>query len=394
MAGDVARVPRQHQHPRDAEGDHRGQPFRRPVGIWDDANSDKHEPVATIDCWPTRLGVPGGRTVESWAISGVTVASTHAGKGMARAMLEGELRTARDLGIPMASLTVSESSLYGRYGFGAAAMAADYEFNTRRVTWKGPIPDGRVEFISLEKARDTIAELHERLVPNLIGEVDLWPLRIGQLTGTALDEDGRAKKLRAIHYLDADGATRGVAVYKLSGGDTDFMDHAVRIEYLLTETDDAYAALWRYLLHIPLVHKVTAETRSIDEPVRWMITDWRAATVKTWEHQYLRLIDVTTCLEGRGYLTDGEIVLDVSDDLGFAAGRWKLTVADGVGRVAEALDDANTPALTLGIAELSAIYLGGVRAATLVAAGRATGDAVTADRLLAAERTPYLGIWY
>lgn len=375
-----------------------GSTFRRAIGIWDDTNSNKFEPVATIDSWPTRLAVPGGQTIQTWAISGVTVASTHSGRGIARAMLEGELRTATELGMPMASLTVSESSLYGRYGFAPAAMAADHEFDVRRVRWNGPVPDGRVEYISNEQFRDLLAEMHERLLPTMIGEIDLWPLRTAQIAGTALDEEGGAKKLRAIQYLDADGVVRGIANYKISGGEHDFMSHALSVEYLLTETPDAYAAVWRYLLSVPLVEKVTAAMRSIDEPVRWMITDWRAATVKTWEHQYLRVLDVKACLEARSFVTDGRVEFEVDDSNGFASGRFELTVQDGVGRVAVVSEPSGAPTLALGVPELSAIYLGGVKATTLVAAGRIreseAGAAVLADGLLRSEVTPFLSIWY
>lgn len=374
-----------------------GSTFRRAIGIWDDTNSNKFEPVATIDSWPTRLAVPGGQTIQTWAISGVTVASTHSGRGIARAMLEGELRTATELGMPMASLTVSESSLYGRYGFAPAAMAADYEFDVRRVTWNGPVPDGRVEYISNEQFRDLLAEMHERLLPTMIGEIDLWPLRTAQIAGTALDEEGGAKKLRAIQYLDADGVVRGIANYKISGGDHDFMSHALSVEYLLTETPDAYAALWRYLLSVPLVEKVTAAMRSVDEPVRWMITDWRAATVKTWEHQYLRVLDVKACWEARRYGRSGTVAFHLNDELDLAAGSWSLSAGtDGVGHVGATSSDGG-PGLTLGAAEFSALFLGGVRPSTLAEAGRLVGSEESlreADLLLGSPRVPYLSIWY
>ncbi|MEO5919945.1 MAG: GNAT family N-acetyltransferase [Pseudolysinimonas sp.] len=373
--------------------------YRRNTGVWDDASTEELEPVGTVDSWPGRLGIPGGRTIESWAVSMVTVAPTHSGRGIARALLEAELRTAGALDIPMAMLTVSESTLYRRYGFAPAAMAADYEIDTKRVSWSGPIPDGRVEFTSLEVFRDGWAAMHERLVPSLIGEIDVWPLRAAQIAGTSTDDEERAKNLRAIRYLDADGTVAGYAIYRVKGDDHDFTSHTLNVEYLITETPDAYAALWRYLLSVPLVEKVTAQLRSVDEPVRWMITDWRAATAKTWEHQYLRILDVKACLEGRGYLTPGEIVFDVTDDLGFAGGRWQFSIdQDGVGRVSEAAKDSKTPALELGVAELSALYLGGVRATTLLAAGRlresTPGAAVLADVLMQSEKTPYLSIWY
>ena len=98
---------------------------RRRTGIFDPSAPMPDAPVATIASWIGELTVPGGRGIRSCAISAVTVAPTHRRRGIARAMLEGELRTAVAAGIPIAMLTVSESQLYGRYGFAPAAASAN-----------------------------------------------------------------------------------------------------------------------------------------------------------------------------------------------------------------------------------------------------------------------------
>lgn len=370
---------------------------RRNTGVWDDSSSSP-EPVGTSNSWVSRLAVPGERTIQSWAISSVTVASTHHKRGIARALLEAELGAAAGAGMPMAMLTVSESSLYQRYGFAPAAFAGDYEFDIRKTHWIGPNPEGRVEYISLQQFADALTELHPRVLPRSPGQVDIWPLRVKQLSGTSAADEDRAKKLRAIRYLDAAGATRGIALYRLAGGDTDFTAHTLHVEHLVTETDDAYAAIWRYLLEVPLVSWVKVEHQRLEEPILWMITDWRAATVTVWEHQYLRILDVPAVFSARGYVADGSIVFDVTDPYGYASGRWQLTVQDGVGRVMPATDDTEVPALSLGVSELSALYLGGVKAMTLVSAGRiresAPGAAALADGLLRSAVTPFLSIWY
>lgn len=369
---------------------------RRNTGVWDESRS-RLEPVGTSNSWISRLAVPGDRTIDAWAISTVTVASTHGKRGIARALLEAELAAAARQA-PMAMLTVSESGLYQRYGFAPAAFAADYEFDRRRVTWSGPTPDGRIEYVTLPQFAEALATLHERMLPRSPGQIDLWPLRVAQIAGTSAADEDRAKKLRAIRSLDADGATRGLALYRLSGGDDDFVAHQLVVEHLVAETPEAYAALWRYLFDVPLVATVKAEHRRLDEPVHWMITDWRAATVKVWEHQYLRILDVPAVFGARGYLTDGRIEFEVDDPYGYAAGRFELTVQGGVGRVARITQPGGAPALTLGVPELSALYLGGVRATTLVAAGRvresAPGAAAIADGLLRSAVVPFLSIWY
>ena len=50
----------------------------------------------------------------------------------------------------MAMLTVSESTIYGRFGFAPAAMSTEWEIDTRRARWTGPASTpGRVEFVTL-----------------------------------------------------------------------------------------------------------------------------------------------------------------------------------------------------------------------------------------------------
>jgi ribosomal protein S18 acetylase RimI-like enzyme len=85
--------------------------FRRTTGVYDAGSHEPEVPVGTSNSWPASLTVPGERTLDAWAISCVTVAATHRRRGVARAMLEAELGTPAALGIPLAMLTVSESSI-------------------------------------------------------------------------------------------------------------------------------------------------------------------------------------------------------------------------------------------------------------------------------------------
>ncbi|MET0782340.1 MAG: GNAT family N-acetyltransferase, partial [Microbacterium sp.] len=123
-----------------------GLAFRRFIGVYDPAALDAAQPVGTVNSWSVQMTLPGGRLIPMWAISGVTVAPTHRRKGIARAMLEGELRTAADAGIAIAGLTVSEATIYGRFGFSPATYATDWSIETKRALWVGPRPDGRLDF--------------------------------------------------------------------------------------------------------------------------------------------------------------------------------------------------------------------------------------------------------
>ena len=373
--------------------------FRRTTGVYDSTTPNPTLPVATVNSWIAELTLPGGHGIPMWAISNVTVAPTHRRRGVARALLEGELRTAADAGVPIAGLTVTEATIYGRFGFAPAAFASDWTIETARAGWRGMRPEGRIDFIDRERLNAELPALHERVRRTQPGEVNGWPGLWRKISGTTAGQE-HARKIRAVRYADAAGRTRGIAVYRLSDEGPDFTKHELTLNFLLTETADAYAALWRFVLEHDLVSTVQAPLRSVDEPVRWMIADQRAATVTTSEHHWLRVLDVPRALAARRYLAEGEFVLRVLDPLGFADGTWMLRVsADGEGSVEVASAEASTvaPLITLGAAELAALLLGGVRATTLRAAGRIEGDAdavAALDRSFAAIETPWLALWY
>lgn len=371
--------------------------YRRLTGVYDPSAPVSEAPVATIASWLGELTIPGGAALPSCAISAVTVAPTHRRRGIARAMLEGELRSAAAAGIPLAMLTVSESPLYGRYGFAPAAASASWRIETRRATWIGPRPDGRVDFISREALRGLAPGLHERVRLRVPGEIDVPGAHWDGFAGTSPVAEKAGEK-RAVQYTDASGEVRGLALYSVRENHDDFTKASVRVSYLLTDGDEAYAALWRFLLELDLVAEVEADELSIDEPLRWMIADQRAATVTVRDHQYVRVLDVSAALEARRFGAAGTLLLDIDDALGHAAGRYLLEVdADGRGRVSPAAGETPTGAVevALGIEELSAAYLGGVALTTLAAAGRVrSSDVAAAARVLSWHVTPRLSFWY
>ncbi|HET6300454.1 GNAT family N-acetyltransferase [Microbacterium sp.] len=372
--------------------------YRRVTGVYDPAAPVSEAPVGTIASWIGELTVPGGALIPSCAITAVTVAPTHRRRGIARAMLEGELRSAHAAGVPMAMLTVSESTLYGRYGFAPAAASATWRIETRRAGWIGPVPEGRIDFIPRQRFRELGPALHERARRRFAGEIDVPPGHWDNFAGTSPVAEKAGEK-RAVQYTDASGEVRGLAVYAVHENHDDFTKAKVSVHYVLAETDDAYAALWRFLLELDLVAEVSAHELSVEEPLWWMIADQRAATITMRDHQYVRILDLVAALETRRFGAAGRLLLDVSDPLGFADGAFVLEVdADGVGRVTPVERDAapdDAVVVRLGITELSAVYLGGVSLATLHRAGRVvTDDPVAAARVFSWHTPPRLSFWY
>jgi predicted acetyltransferase len=379
---------------------------RRSTGIW-----DGDEPVGTVNSFPSPLTVPGGSDIPAWAISMVTVAPTHRRRGIARELLQSELRTATQLGIPMAMLTVSESTIYSRFGFAPAVMAANITIDTRRARWAGPIAGGRVRFVPLDELRPVVDALYATARLASPGEIEVWPRRWDQILGIPEEEKDITKRPRAVRYDDASGTPQGFAVYRVKEDEHDFSAHTAQVEYLMANTADAYAALWRFLLELDLTSTVCAQLRSVDEPVRWLVNDFRAVKVETSDHLWLRILDVPAALQARAYFASANLVLEVTDALGHAAGTYSFAVDGGVALVApvDSTGPASTeptltepastgPALTLSINELSALYLGGVSAVTLQRAGRIVehlpGSVAMLDSAFRSPLTPWLSVWF
>jgi predicted acetyltransferase len=367
--------------------------LRRTIGVFDPDGAVIASPVGTIDSWVTPLTVPGGE-VGMWAISGVTVAATHRRRGIARALLEGELRAARSAGLVLAGLTVSEATIYGRYGFGAALPALRYTIDTRRAGWAGFEPGGRVEYRTREELVADLAEVHDAARRSRSGRIAGWTGRWEGLAGVAPGENDR-DKVRGVRFLDEAGAVRGLLVYTVDERPATFR-FSLRVRLLVAETVDARAALWRFALQHDLVDEVTADLQAPDDPLPWLVADPRGVTQELHDHGWLRILDLPGALSARTYTTVLDLTLDVTDPLGFTTGMWRLHVdVTGEARVEPA--EQERADVTIGVAALSALYAGSVRASALHGAGLVRADEATVARIDAAFLTspaPSLDIWY
>ena len=374
--------------------------LRRMTGAFDVDSVQADVPVGTIDSWTMDLTMSPGRTLPMLAISGVTVAPTHRRRGIAGSMVGGELRMAAAAGFAIAALTVTESTIYGRWGFGPAVYTTDWDIAARRATWIGPRPEGRLDFLEREDLPARLAEVHDRARLNQVGEVSGWAGLWERMAGLRVGAEG-ARKVRAVQYSDASGSARGVLVYSLAEETEQFAAQTLTIQVLVADGDDAYAALWRFALEHDLVARVRATLCSVDEPLRWMIADQRAAQVSVIEHEWLRILDTPRALAARTYARAGVLDLSISDSLGLADGRWRLEVDEAGAARVEVLAESDAPSgatkVQLDASALGSLLLGGVKAETLRRAGRITISADAArefDAIFAPAHPPRLSLWY
>ena len=166
-------------------------------------------PVATFASFDKTLNA-GLELVPLRMITEVTTSPAHRRRGLVRRLMEDDLADAVARGIPVAALTASEATIYGRWGFGAATFAQKVEVDTGpRFGLRAFTDPGRVELIEPPESWSLVKDVFERFHASTRGSV-AWPSHYEQiLTGTYdFDAAGPDKLLRGVVHLDADGNRR------------------------------------------------------------------------------------------------------------------------------------------------------------------------------------------
>lgn len=330
-------------------------------------------PVATFSSWDKTINVGGGRTLPVRKISDVTVSPTHRRQGLLRALMGIDLGDAVAERIPLAALLVSEGSIYGRFGFGAATFVRRLEVDTTaRFRLRGLDDDGSMVLVEPAEAAKEIATVFADFHASTRGSVDRTLSHEQRLTGVwNYQTHAPDTKLHTALHLDAGGRPDGYAVYQAE--EPKDGRQSVTVGDLVATTPAAYLRLWQFLADLDLVHQVTWRKAPVEDPLFWALVEpFAAKTVAVEEFLWVRVLDVVTALEARPWGADGTVVIEVDDPLGHAAGRFRVTVSGGRAEVTPT--DAG-PDVTLAADTLGSLYLGGVPVATLAAAGRIGGSA-------------------
>jgi predicted acetyltransferase len=333
---------------------------------------DGDRPVGTFRSWDEALPVPGG-TAPADLVSSVTVASTHRRRGVLTRMMTADLAAAHERGCALALLIASEAPIYGRFGFGAAVEATTLVVDQPAALARTPAGTDEVEVELVEAAdlRPVAPDLYAAVAAGCPGAVARREWWWDQVLGIVPTPGEDADKLRpALLARDASGAVVGLARYRVEERWEGMLARSVlHVEDLLATTPAATAALWRALLAIDLVAVVRAEARPVGDPLAELLADRRrAAQVERADFLWARLLDVPAALSARRYALPGRAVVEVVDELGLAAGRYRLEAgADGE---ASCERTAAEPDVVLDAGALGAASLGQTPLVTLHAAGR------------------------
>ncbi len=356
-------------------------------GAWlpDDAYGAGPRPVATTAWFDKTLNV-GRELLPLRMITDVTTSPAHRRRGLVRRLMEDCLADAVAQGLPVAALTVSEATIYGRWGFGVATFGQEVELDTGpRFGMRDFHDAGRVEQLDPRDGWPVVRDQLDRFHQRSRGSVGTPHFYEDLFTGArSFGESGPDKKLRGAVHLTADERVDGVLLWRPEGRDGD--KRKAKVILHLAEDAAARLALWRFMGEVDLVNHVTYGDFPPADPLPWALRDLNALSFKSgYEFLWVRVLDVPRTLAARPWTADGEAVLEVVDAQGHIGGRYAVTTRDGVADVRP----TDSPAeLTLDAETLGSLTLGAISVSGLYAAGRITGDPEAAARFAAMADLP------
>jgi len=339
--------------------------------------------------------VPGLEVVPAAAVSWIAVLPTHRRQGILTGIMGRHLDDAVDRGEALAILHASEGTIYRRYGYGTASFVLSGRVDRPHSAFLLPVDDpGRNRLVDDAAARKALPDIFDRAWrrrPGAVSRPDYW----WEDHVFYLDKRKQEGTGFFVVHEDAGGVPDGYAVYRSKPAwEEGVSRNRLEVEDLVTVTDTARASLWRYLFDVDLVQTIEIHDAPVDEPLRWLLAESRRFHVNRYaDSLWVRLLDVPAALSARRYAVEGRLVFEIRDARrpdGEAAGRFAL---DGGPDGAACTRTDDEPDLSLDVADLGAIYLGGVAPSTLAAAGlideHAPGVLTRADTMFVTHPVPF-----
>jgi predicted acetyltransferase len=325
------------------------------------------ELVGTAGDYPFEMTVCGGATIPVSGVTAVGVLGTHRRRGALKAMMAKQLDDADERGEVAAILNASESSIYGRFGYGLAQEYQALRIRTSRAEFDPAPPARRLRLVPKQESPPFLRPIFDayRLTrPGEVSRIDDW---WQSLVGDVVTWKGGGPVFVVVAEGEGDDPG-GYALYEMHETDRGPMKRTLVREFVAATAETA-AALWRYLVEVDLVAVVEMQARPLDDPIRWRLAEPRQLeVVRQSDYLWVRLLDIPRALSARAYDTEGELVIAVDDPFRpELSGCYRLE-GSPKGGACEPTDAA--PDLAMSVSELGALYLGGMAASRLADAGR------------------------
>ncbi len=351
--------------------------------------------VATIGAYTFQLTVPGGAQVPTSGLTLASVLPTYRRRGIMRAMIARHFEDVLARGETVSVLTASESLLYGRFGYGIATRQAHLVIDRRNAALRpSPGDTGRVRLLGVDEAARALPGVFERVRRTWPGQVSRSPAWWEMWLGDPPWLRGDWERPVLVVHEPPGGEPDGYASYRQRPLWTDGLpDGRLRVDELLAENPEAAVGLWSFCLDLDLTVTVELRDRPLDEPLHWLLVDpRRLRTTQVADFLWLRLLDLPAAMRARRYATAGRLVLEVADAL-VPANQGRFVLEGGPDGATCQRAGQDEPDVLLDVADLGAVYLGGVRFASLARAGRVAeghpGGVARADAMFATDRAPW-----
>jgi len=356
--------------------------------------------VGTFRTWATELTVPGGARLPATAVTGVTVRPSHRRRGILTGMVASGHTAARESGEAVGLLYAAEYPIYGRFGYGPASREATWTVDASAPGFHHPAR-GSVELVKpTSEVRDVVKGIFDAWRLGHAGEIGRREYRWDFDLGLRESVWGpRWNGFLALHRGE-DGEIDGYVRYKAEEKWAQRQPRAVvSVDELHALTDDAYDALWQFLVRMDLVTIVKAERRQPAERLAWLLTNARTAEIsEVGDGIWAALLDVPRALAARTYGREGAVVLEVIEGRATdGATRSRLALEAGPdGATCNPTD--RSAELTLDVAALGAAYLGGARLRDAVAARgcdeHRAGALAQADAMFSTSDQPWCSTFF
>lgn len=326
--------------------------------------------------YPLELAVPGGALVPCAGLSWVGVHPDHRRRGVLSAMIRHHLEQVRDTpGLHVSALHASEPAIYGRYGYGLAAVEHPITLS-RGTTLTAPALEEAAGAITTRMVTssdpDTPQRMHDCHRAHPEGGTVVGSLEYYQRVCQSFPQWLRDKEPWRVMFAHRDGVDVGFAFFRREAK-WESARPSGTVEVLLVVGEPATRlALIRRLVDLDLTSTVKLRTGSADDPVlAWAGGPRATAGVETYDSLWIRLVDLPEALAARRWSAACDVVVEVTDrHAPWNEGTWRIH-ADADGTASAERTEAD-PDLRLPVAALGGAYAGGGNLAALARAGVVT----------------------
>ncbi len=258
-----------------------------------------------------QLTVPGA-IVATGGTTMVSVAPTHRRKGILREMMTAHLEDVAARGEPLAALWASESSIYGRFGYGVAAQGSELRIprqysNLHRLA-PAPAP---IRLVDEKEARRHFPAIYERVAawwPGFFARSEAWWEE--RWFKDPPDRRQGASALRFAMTTSEDGYVIYRQKHKFEQGNS---SGGLTVVDLLGTSPESWAGLWSFILNHDLPITIEAFHRSTIDPIFDLLESPRQMKERRADSLWIRTNDPAAALASRRYQTEGELVLEIVD---------------------------------------------------------------------------------